>query len=438
MINKFHAFIDSFLPAHIEDRLEVAVFYRARSVVISTLLGIGVLILLFCGILAVSDNYALTLRTFLGLLTFSSILLYLKLSRNHFEKALLIGSFLQVALLLVIIYSGVILDIGIGFFSFIWLVPVGLIVTFYFPPRVSGLMILANIFIVLFIVLFKHQNFYLPINSMPYFKSIFLLSSGLAITYSALLSFFLMQVNELLKTQLHQHKDLLLESAKFQSLGQMASNLAHDINNPLFNIQGKLHQMRNLFSQDKLDLEKCDAIVEDVESTILRLSQIVKGISTFARQSEGDQMVSIDVKELIRGIELLGGNRISRLGIELNVSASENLQIICYPSYISQVLINLINNAIDAVENVPVKKIMIHVFSKPSWIEFHVSDSGLGISPELTIKIFEPFFTTKKYGKGTGLGLSISKGLIKAHEGEIFYTRQNQLTTFVVRLPSYE
>ena len=438
MLNEFQKIIDSFLPNHIEDRLEVSVFYRARSVVISTLIGILILILLFVGILIVSENYALTYRTLLALLTFSSILIYLKLSRNHFEKSLFIGSLIQVIFLLLIIYSGVIFDIGIGFFSLIWLVPVGLIVTFYFPPRISGWIMLINLILIFFVVLFKHPNFYLPINTMPFFKNMFLLSSGLAIAYSALLSFFLMQLNELLKSQLHQHKDLLLESAKFQSLGQMASNLAHDINNPLFNIQGKLHKMRNLLSQDKLDLERCDVIVEEVELTILRLSQIVKGISTFARQSDGDQMVAINVKELIRGIELLSGDRITRLGIEFSISGDDNIQIICYPSYISQVLINLINNAIDAVELSNVKKIMIQIFEKSGWIEFQIIDSGSGISQELHEKIFEPFFTTKNYGKGTGLGLSISKGLVKAHGGEIFYTRLNRSTAFIVRLPSYD
>jgi C4-dicarboxylate-specific signal transduction histidine kinase len=241
-----------------------------------------------------------------------------------------------------------------------------------------------------------------------------------------------------LQEELSKQKDILMESAKFQSLGQMASNLAHDINNPLFTIQGKLHQIRNLFSKDQLDLEKCDQIIDNVEATILRLSQIVKGISTFARQGRGDQMVSISAKDLLEGILLISSDRINQNKISLKVNIPETARVICYPSFISQVLLNLLNNAIDALEYSEEKRIEVEVKSNKQWVELWVRDSGPGIPKEIEQKVFEPFYTTKKFGKGTGLGLSISKGLVETHEGELNYIRTNNMTSFIVRLPSYE
>ena len=256
-----------------------------------------------------------------------------------------------------------------------------------------------------------------------------------------MLAFFFVHFTEELQTQILKQRDLLTENAKFQSLGKMAMNLAHDINNPLFNIQGKLHQIRNLLSRDQLDLEKCDQIVDNVESTILKMSSIVKGISTFAREGRGDQMVSIGIDEIIENILALAADRIKNANIELTVSMETKEKIICYPSFISQVLLNLINNAIDALEFADQKKIEVKAVLEKEWVKIFVMDSGPGLSKDIVgidQKIFEPFFTTKTFGKGTGLGLSISKGLIDVHEGEIHYQRIADQSVFVVKLPTFD
>ena len=102
------------------------------------------------------------------------------------------------------------------------------------------------------------------------------------------------------------------------------------------------------------------------------------------------------------------------------------------------ILINLLNNAIDALEYAEVKLILVEASIVDKWVEIHIKDSGAGVPAEIESKIFDSFFTTKKYGKGTGLGLSISKGLVEIHEGSLKYQRTGNMTDFVVRLPSYE
>lgn len=438
MLKKIFVLLDFFLPSQISDQVDIATHFRARSVVGAGLLGILVVLFLFIGASVLDVSIFIRIGMFFSLVALITLVIFLKTRIQDFQRSLYIGSFIQISVLFAAVYLSAFSDKGLGFFGLIWLIPLFLLTTFYFKPVHGPLFFLTNVLILLTISYYRHNSFYLPIESLANFKAVYLLYLFLVITSSYLLSYLFILLNGILKEELTKQKNLLLESAKFQSLGQMASNLAHDINNPLFTIQGKLHQIRNLFSQDQLDLEKCDNIIEDVEGTILRLSQIVKGISTFARQGHGDQMVSVSADELIRGIVLLGSDRIVQSGITFDIQVPPDIRVICYPSYISQVLINLLNNAIDALENSEVKLIQVQAVVEDKWIEIHIKDSGPGVSPAIESRIFDSFFTTKKYGKGTGLGLSISKGLIEIHEGNLKYQRIGNMTDFVVRLPSYE
>jgi C4-dicarboxylate-specific signal transduction histidine kinase len=311
-------------------------------------------------------------------------------------------------------------------------------IAFYFNTRFSFYFALANFILFFGISYYKYEYYFDPLTNLPKFAFLYYFFLALVIVFSYLLAFLFVHLSEELQREVVKQRDLLVESAKFQSLGQMASNLAHDINNPLFSIQGKLHQMRNLLSRDQLDLEKCDQIVEGVEITIFKLSQIVKGISTFAREGRGDQMVSISVAELIESNLALGIDRIKKSGINLEIRIDPKVSVICYPSFISQVILNLINNAIDALENALIKQIEVYTVLDKKWICIIVSDSGAGVPKEFEKRIFDSFFTTKTFGKGTGLGLSISKGLVEVHAGELNYERNNNKTSFIVRLPSYE
>ena len=434
MLKKLYLLLDFFLPEHLYGQVDIATVYRARSV---TLAGI-VSFVFFIGVTALGSPLFIKISVLCSILSFFSLIIFLKTRTHNFEIYLNVGAFLQVFIINIFIYVGAFSPKGMGFFSLIWLVPLQLMSAFYFKARYSVLFFLANLMTLLFFITNFHERFFIPIEAVVNFKENFLFYLVLVFCFCFLLCYLLVQLNEHLKNELGNQKNQLLESAKFHSLGQMASNLAHDINNPLFTIQGKLHQIRNLFSHDQLDLRKCDHIIEEVESTILRLSQMVKGISTFARQGSQDQMVSISADELIRGIVLFGSDRIVQSGITFDLKVPSDIRVICYPSYISQVLINLLNNAIDALEHSEVKLIQVEAIATEKWIEIHIKDSGSGVDQKIQTKIFDAFFTTKKYGKGTGLGLSISKGLIETHEGLLKYQRINNMTDFTVYLPTYE
>ena len=438
MLKKIFTLLDFFLPSQISDQVDIATHFRARSIVAAGLLGLFIVTLLFIGATVLEVTLFNRIGMLFSFLALLSLIIFLKTRIQDFERSLDLGAFVQISILFITVYMSAFSSKGAGFFALIWLVPLFILLAFYFKPSFGLILFLINVAVLLFISITYHLDFFIPIHILPNFKAVYLLYLFLVLLSSYLLSYLFIYLNSLLKEELAKQKNLLLESAKFQSLGQMASNLAHDINNPLFTIQGKLHQIRNLLSQDQLDLDKCDNIIEDVEGTILRLSQIVKGVSTFARQGHGDQMVAVSADELIRGIVLLSSDRIVQSGITFDIKVSPETRVICYPSYISQVLINLLNNAIDALEHSEVKLIQVEAFSKDNWIEIYIKDSGAGVPKEIESKIFESFFTTKKYGKGTGLGLSISKGLVEIHEGHLKYQRNGNMTEFIVCLPSYD
>jgi two-component system NtrC family sensor kinase len=320
----------------------------------------------------------------------------------------------------------------------IWLIPFYLMIALLFKTRFSLFFALVYSLIFFRLSFIYFPQLRIPSIDIPHFVLIYFIFLSMVSIVVYIVSFIFVNLSSELQKEVMTQRELLLESAKYQSLGQMASNLAHDINNPLFAIQGKLHQMRNLLSREQLDQKKCDQIVESVEATILKLSQIVKGITTFAREGRGDQMVSIRVKELVEGNLALALDRIKILRIDLEVRIDPNVQVICYPSFVSQILLNLINNAIDALEGRELKKIIVEAHIENEWVHIIVKDSGSGVPVEIENKIFDSFFTTKTFGKGTGIGLSIAKGLAEAHSGDLKYQRSSNLTNFILRLPSYE
>lgn len=435
MFKKLLKSLDVFLPQENRESIEAPVLYRARMIIVANL--ISIIICFQITLLFIKLSYSLfVILCLIGIMAiFFFLLLRLRYSNQCLVQQMRMGAFFQIFSVAILIYVSAFNEKGIGFFALFWLTPVFLNIAFYFNNRDSIKVAFLNLIILIGVMIYEYPKILFPVYQNPNFSLIFVsfIIGVITVTYAQAILF--VHLSEELQVEIVKQRDLLIESAKFQTLGKMASNLAHDINNPLFTIQGKLHQIRNLLSRDQLDLEKCDQIVESAEQTIIKLSQIVKGISTFARQGRGDQMVSIKISDLIEGNMAMAIDRIKKIGIDLELDIKADIDIICYPSFISQVLLNLLNNAIDAIENSETKKILVKAYTQDEWVVMEVIDSGPGITPGDEEKIFEQFYTTKKLGKGTGLGLSISKGLVEVHEGEIHYSRIDDLTVFRVLIP---
>lgn len=228
-------------------------------------------------------------------------------------------------------------------------------------------------------------------------------------------------------------------SSKMSSLGEMAAGMAHEINNPLTIINGKVYRILKMMeSGANLDRAKIAEDLRKTSDTVQRISKIVKGLSSYSRNSERDEMITARLVTIFDDTVDLCRARFEHHQIEVRVICAPEIELLCRPSQISQVLMNLLINAFDAVVELPQKWIELKAVLTGTSLEITVTDSGHGISKEVQDKIFQPFYTTKAVGKGTGLGLSISSGICQEHHGELKYDPTFANTRFIIELPRYQ
>jgi PAS domain S-box-containing protein len=227
----------------------------------------------------------------------------------------------------------------------------------------------------------------------------------------------------------------LVASAKMASLGEMAGSIAHEINNPLGIAVAKSTQLLRLLKQDNFDKEKAIGHVERVLSAADRIAKIVRGMRTFTRNGDHDPFEFTNISTLINDILVLCQERFTENQIKLLVSPIIEVSIYCQLVQLGQVLLNLLNNAYDAVTMLADKWVRLDMTETSDSVLFSVTDSGTGIPKEIVEKIMHPFFTTKAIGKGTGLGLSISIEIVRAHHGRMWLDTANANTCFMVEIP---
>jgi signal transduction histidine kinase len=237
--------------------------------------------------------------------------------------------------------------------------------------------------------------------------------------------------------QLYEAESLLINSAKMAALGEMSGGVAHEINNPLASINLVSDQIRELISRDPIRWQS--KIIEMswvVSQAVKHIASIVHGLQTFARDASHDAFDLAPLKPIVNNTLNLCQAKFSAGNVKLMVDEiDENFHVYCRPVQVTQVLLNLISNAHDAIEYLPERWIRVSFQEKDEGIVITVTDSGSGISDSIRDKIFQPLFTTKEVGKGTGLGLSISKGIVEAHSGRLTVNKDSLNTQFVLWLP---
>ncbi|WP_143338894.1 sensor histidine kinase [Desulfonauticus submarinus] len=237
-------------------------------------------------------------------------------------------------------------------------------------------------------------------------------------------------INYLL-TEMRLRNKQLLQKEKMAALGTLTSGVAHEINNPLNNISTSLQIL--LEEIDAGDKKYQQELLQESLNQVDRAKEIVRNLLEFSRETSFS-LKNINFKQLVQNtLKLIQGEVPTHIQLEIDIPS--DLEVKIDPRRIQQVILNLVLNAIQALD----KKegtITVAGFKKKNNFIFEVKDSGPGIPKENLSKIFDPFFTTKDVGKGSGLGLAVCQGIISQHGGKIeVQSKEGQGTTFSVIIP---
>lgn len=236
-----------------------------------------------------------------------------------------------------------------------------------------------------------------------------------------------------------QQRERLTQSARLAALGEMASGIAHEINNPLSIIFARAEILKDQAVKKALDPEKVASWADKLSDTALKISKIVKSIRAISRNGDVDPFEPVCFNSMLDDIQELCAGRLKRDQIRFDIELqNKDLTLDCRKVQLEQVILNLLNNACDAVLSSEERWIKLQVKETGGNVEISVTDSGPGISPELEQKIFLAFFTTKPVGQGTGLGLSLSQNIISSHRGSLRLDRSTPHTRFVITLPKHQ
>jgi len=232
-------------------------------------------------------------------------------------------------------------------------------------------------------------------------------------------------------TERKKMEERLILTEKLAAVGQLAAGLAHEINNPLSGIL----LMVNHLKKNNLPKEEKETYLEYIRMGLLRIQRLLQDLLNFSRNREiKKQLVSIN--DLLEETLELCSYLFEKNGISLEKELSPDLPpLLLDKDKMEQVFLNLILNAIQAMENSEKKILFIRTYLKNNKVFISIEDTGSGVPEEIRTRIFDPFFTTKPPGKGTGLGLTVSLAIVESHGGRLYLEKGSYGANFIIELP---
>ena len=240
-----------------------------------------------------------------------------------------------------------------------------------------------------------------------------------------------------MEEELRTSRALAIETARLSALGQLSAGIAHEVNNPLAIISGMARTLVRMADRGTLREPDVRRNAAQITETAERIAKIVKSLRHIARDDSREDFRAVSVRDVVEeSLELCRENfRVHSIDL-ICPDIDPALTILSREAQIAQILLNLLQNAYDAVQGSAGKKwVRLDVTIRDSFLQLSVTDSGPGVPAEVKSRIMEPFFTTKPVGKGTGLGLSISRSIAEAHSGSLELYAGDGPTKFVLTLP---
>jgi len=253
--------------------------------------------------------------------------------------------------------------------------------------------------------------------------------------------FYVSDITELVlkDKEIEKNRMQISNSSRLAALGEMAGGVAHEINNPLQILSLSIEQLKFLLENDKINGSECLKVCDQMETTVDRVNRIVKGMKLISRDGNNDPFERVDLKNVLNDTLNFCKERFKNHGVQI-ITFEQNedkYEVLGQKVRLSQVVLNLLNNAFDAINKNKTKIIRLSLEKENGKVLLSVMDNGGGVPEEVSEKVFQPFFTTKEVGKGTGLGLSISKTIIEQHKGQFYLDKMNK-SKFVIQIPDYK
>ncbi len=237
----------------------------------------------------------------------------------------------------------------------------------------------------------------------------------------------------------------LIQSSKMATLGEMATGIAHELNQPLSVIKtASSFLIKKVKKEEKIQEAILRTMAEEIDGHVDRASKIINHLREFGRKSEVKKE-SVQVNEALEKAVEIFSQQLKLREIEVIRDLQANLPpVLANSNRLEQVFINLLINARDAIEEKTEKtgerslskKIVLKTSAESDKVTIEIGDTGTGIPEAVLDKIFDPFFTTKKVGRGTGLGLAISYGIVQDYDGDIrVETVEHEGSNFIIQFP---
>lgn len=240
------------------------------------------------------------------------------------------------------------------------------------------------------------------------------------------------------KEALERQRMNSVHAEKMVSLGEMAAGIAHELGNPAASIQSWIDVMESQISRGDWNAQRFVEALPKVRAEVTRMRDIIRGMLTYARDGSKDPFVQESISVVTKLVVGYCSFKTRKLQVQIDVE-HENpyLELDCRLSELTQLLVNLVINACDAISSLDVRWIRIHTKGDTDNIQITVTDSGHGIAPSAADNIFKPFYTNKPVGMGTGLGLSIANSIAEGHGGTLEIDHEQPHTCFKLMLPRY-
>jgi PAS domain S-box-containing protein len=235
---------------------------------------------------------------------------------------------------------------------------------------------------------------------------------------------------------LHQQQQQLIQAAKLASIGELATGVAHELNNPLNNISLMVGNELDHIRDGGFQKERMVCELQLVQQQIERAASIVNQLRTFGRSAR-HEMEPVSLHQILTSSLGLVRHQLQLDNITVRTRWTDAcVQVLGDRVQLEQVFVNLLTNAHHALATVTNKEILITTRLQLGSVQVIVRDTGCGMASDIQARVFDPFFTTKAVGEGTGLGLSIAHGIIQSHNGTMFVdSTPGSGTSFGVRLP---